>query len=352
MRFVTFFALLIAAAVVGCLKAGEGASFKLGDPAPAFSHLPATDGKSYSLGDFKQDVLVLCITCNGCPVAAAYEERMINFTKKFASGQNAKVGFVAVCINDMDEDKLDKMKVRAKESGFNFPYLRDQSQKLGRQLNAHVTPEFYVFDKARKLVYWGAMDDDIDVVKIKEHYLVPAVDAVLAGKAVAKAQTKAFGCGVIYDKDPPKAPEQAEVNLAIVKQKDYLKTMEGFRGKVVLVDVWADFCVPCKEAFPHIVALHEKYVSKGLACLSVSLDQAGDKELTHKFLKRQNAVFTNVLLDEPPKTWQSMFDVYGPPAVLVYDRDGKLARRFDHNDVDKTYTPEDIEKAVVSLLSK
>ena len=108
------------------------------------------------------------------------------------------------------------------------------------------------------------------------------------------------------------------------------------------VDIWGEFCVPCREAFPHIVELHDKYAARGLACMSVSVDQAANTALALKFLVRE-AVFANVLLDEPPKTWQSLFDIHGPPAVLVFDRDGKLAGRFDHNDVDKSYTHEDVE---------
>jgi thiol-disulfide isomerase/thioredoxin len=351
MRFFAVTVLLVSASLIGCLHAGGGTSFKIGDPAPAFTNLPAVDGKSYSLGDFKQDLLVLCITCNHCPVAAAYEKRFIDFANKYAAGKDAKVAFVAVCVSTMDVDNLDKMKVRAKDSGFNFPYLYDPTQKLGKQLNAHVTPELYVFDKNRKLVYWGAMDDEMDVARVTEHYLVPAVDAALAGKSVPKALTKAFGCTVVYDKvgnDPP----PPEVNLEVVKKQGYLDALAKLRGKVVIVDIWGEFCVPCKEAFPHVVELHDKYAAKGLACMSVSLDQAADKDLALKFLKREKAEFTNVLLDEPAKTWQTFFDVYGPPAVMVFDRDGKLAGRFDHNDVDKSYTHEDVEKLVVALLAR
>jgi len=233
--------LLLGAALCGCVNAGGGASFKIGDAAPAFHNLPAADGKTYSLADFKQDVLVICFITNHCPVAAAYEDRLVKFTKKYATGKDAKVAFVAVNINNLDEDKLDKMKIRAKGSGFNFPYLYDQTQVIGKQFNVHVTPEFYVFDKNRKLVYWGAMDDGMDVAKIKEHYLVPAVDAVLAGKPVAKAQTKAFGCTVVFDKTASVAPAQPDVTLQVVNQKGYVQALEKLRGKVAVVDVWAEF---------------------------------------------------------------------------------------------------------------
>ncbi len=205
-RMWTVKTVLTVAALVGCDYAGvgknadQGEGFKIGDPAPVFKDLPAVDGKSYGLADFNHDVLVLVITCNHCPVAMAYEQRMIDFTKKYATGKDAKVAFIAVNINNGEQDRLDMMKVRAKDKGFNYTYLYDQSQKIGRQLNAHVTPEFYVFDKARKLVYWGPMDDNVDDTKVGERYLVPAVDAVLAGKAVPVALKKAFGCNLDYQK--------------------------------------------------------------------------------------------------------------------------------------------------------
>jgi peroxiredoxin len=243
-RFLAVSAVVACLALAGCVRAGGGASLKIGDPAPAFANLPATDGKTYSLGDFKQDLLVLCVTCNHCPVAAAYEKRFIDFASKYASGKDAKVAFIALCVSTMDVDNLDKMKVRAKESGFNFPYLFDATQKLGKQLNAHVTPELYVFDKSRKLIYWGAMDNEMEVTKVTEHYLVPAVDAALAGKPVPTAQTKAFGCTVVYDKPNNDPPPQPEVNLEVVTKQGYLDALAKLRGQVVVVDIWGDFCLP------------------------------------------------------------------------------------------------------------
>jgi thiol-disulfide isomerase/thioredoxin len=142
------------------------------------------------------------------------------------------------------------------------------------------------------------------------------------------------------------------VKLQVVKHKEFLKAMEGLRGKVVVVDVWGDFCIPCKEEFPHLVELHAKYVKKDVACVSVSVDPVEDKEKALRFLQKQKAVFGNFLLDEAPKVWQDHFDIYGVPAVFVYDRDGKLAARFDLNEVGKKFSYMDVEKAVEKLLAK
>jgi peroxiredoxin len=171
----------------------------IGDAAPNFSSLPAVDGKNYSLSDFaNKDVLVLVVTCNHCPVATDYEDRIIAFAKKYASDPDSKVGLVAINVNNLEPDKLPKMKERAEEKGFNFPYLYDQSQAIGRALGATVTPEFFVFNKDRKLVYMGAMDDSQHNPKID--YLSPAVDAALNGTALETTETPGHGCSVKYEK--------------------------------------------------------------------------------------------------------------------------------------------------------
>jgi len=95
--------------------------------------------------------------------------------------------------------------------------------------------------------------------------------------------------------------------------------------------------------------MHEKYAGKGVACVSVSVDAAEDKDDVLAFLKKQKATLTNYLLDEKQKVWQQHFDILGPPAVLVYDQQGKLAKRFTPEE-DFTYA--DVEKLVQKLLSK
>jgi thiol-disulfide isomerase/thioredoxin len=191
-------ALLVAAGMAMPACAGEfNKKISIGDAAPSFSSLEGVDGKSYSLDDFKdKDVLVIAITCNHCPVAVAYEDRIIDFAKKHGSA-GSKVAFLAVNVNNFDEDKLPKMKERAKTKGFNFPYVYDPSQKIGKDLGASVTPEFFVYNKDRKLVYMGSMDDKMN--DPKTNFLDAAVQSVLEGKKPEKAETRPFGCGVKYD---------------------------------------------------------------------------------------------------------------------------------------------------------
>jgi peroxiredoxin len=179
--------------------AGEfNKKLNIGDPAPVFKDLEATDGHKYSLDSFKdKDVLVVCITCNHCPVAVAYEDRLINFAKKYG-GKDSKVGLIAINVNNLEADKLPKMKERANEKGFNFVYAYDPSQKIGRDLGASVTPEFFVFGKDRKVIYMGAMDDSQNSPKV--NYLEAAVEAALKGETPKTKETRARGCSVKYEK--------------------------------------------------------------------------------------------------------------------------------------------------------
>jgi peroxiredoxin len=199
-RFAFVGMVALSAALASPVFAGEfNKKVDIGDSGPTFEKLPGTDGKQYSSADFdKKDVLVVCVTCNKCPVAVAYEDRMIEFAKKYSAKPDSKVGFVAINVNHAEADGLPKMKERADEKGFNFPYLYDESQEVGRALGASVTPEFFVLNKERKIVYMGAFDDDQK--EPKTHFLATAVDAALKGDAIATAETRARGCGVKYEK--------------------------------------------------------------------------------------------------------------------------------------------------------
>jgi len=189
---------LVAILVVGCVHASNNDDFDIGSKAPTFANLPGVDGKKYSSDDFKgKDVLVLCITCNHCPVAAGYEERITDFVKKNA-GPDSKVGFVAINVNTSKDDRLEAMVEHAKKQKFNFVYLYDESQKIAKALGASVTPEFYVLNKERKLVYWGSFDDKINGPT--KSFVEPAVQSALKGEMPVVTKNRAFGCGVQYNR--------------------------------------------------------------------------------------------------------------------------------------------------------
>jgi peroxiredoxin len=190
---------IAALAFVASINAGEfNDVLNIGDAAPAWVDLPGVDGKKHSLADLKsKQVVVVVFTCNSCPVAEQYEDRLIAFAKKHA-GPDSPVAVVAINVNRIAEDKLDKMKERAEAKKFNFPYLYDESQKIGKAYGAQYTPEFFVLDKDRKVVYMGAMDDASPPAEAKKFFLDDAVAAALKGTKPATTETLARGCKVRY----------------------------------------------------------------------------------------------------------------------------------------------------------
>jgi peroxiredoxin len=169
----------------------------VGSPAPQWSNIEGTDGKQHSLADYKDaKAIVIVFTCNHCPVAASYEERLIALQKEY---QQRGVQLVAICVSKGQEDDLAAMKTRAEEKAFNFPYLSDSSQAMGRNHGARTTPEVFVLDAKRKVAYMGKIDDNwMSVDDVKKPYLRDALDAVLAGRAPEIQETKAVGCGIDY----------------------------------------------------------------------------------------------------------------------------------------------------------
>ena len=191
------FALLLAIVALPRAEVLLAAGVKIGDPAADFKGIVGTDDKEHSLSDFKDSKLVVLVfTCNHCPVASAYEGRLVALQDDYkAKG----VQVVAVNVNNIDADRLDKMKERAKAKNFKFPYLYDSSQKMGHDYGATVTPHVFVLDQHRKVAYMGAVDDKQNVDQVKKTYLRDAIDALLDGKQPAKTVTKQFGCGIKYE---------------------------------------------------------------------------------------------------------------------------------------------------------
>jgi peroxiredoxin len=191
--------LLLVGTGFSAARAGEfNPTLSIGDKAPEWKDLPGVDDKPHSLADLKdKDVVVVVFTCNSCPYAVDYEDRIIDFVAQHA-GQQAKVALVAINVNRVPEDRLPQMKKRAQEKKFNFPYLYDESQKIARAYGASYTPEFFVLNKERKVVYMGAMDNSAIAAKVTEVYLTAAVEAALKGEKPAQTETAARGCAIRY----------------------------------------------------------------------------------------------------------------------------------------------------------
>ena len=212
MNTARFYLLAITAAwlsigATGKPVAEDPVPLEIGAKAPDFK-LPGVDGKTYSLANFsKAKILAVVFSCNHCPTAQAYEERLINMVKEYTP---KGVAFVVISPNDpkavrLDElgytdlgDSFEDMKVRAKNMKYNFPYLYDgKTQATSKAFGAIATPHVFIFDKERKLRYQGRIDDVEKPTRTPNNLDTRnALDALLSGKEVAVKTTKVFGCSV------------------------------------------------------------------------------------------------------------------------------------------------------------
>lgn len=178
--------------------------YKVGDAAVDFK-LKNVDGNLFSLDDLKDAKgAIVVFTCNHCPFSVKYEDRINQLNKKYAAK-----GFPVVAINPNDaaqypSDDFDGMVKRAKEKGFTFPYLHDETQQIARNYGAVRTPHVFILQKEQGdyiVKYIGAIDDNADnAAEAKEKYVENAVDALLAGKPVNPDFTKAIGCTIKWKK--------------------------------------------------------------------------------------------------------------------------------------------------------
>ncbi len=264
-------------------------SVAVGEAAPEWKDLEGAMGAKHSSAELKDAKgVVVVFTCNHCPVAQAYEDRIIARANDY---KEKGIELVAINVNNMEEDKLPAMKERAEAKGYKFDYLYDPSQAIGRAFGATVTPHVFLLDGEQNLVYAGAIDDNMEVDKVEKQYLRDAIDAVLAG---SKPETDppsrwvaAFGMneGIRNDRaaglimfsillasfagcsrsepapvaDKPQGRvEQCSVVVTAVDRAEYDAALVSLHGKAVLVDCWATWCTPCLEQLPHSLELAEK----------------------------------------------------------------------------------------------
>lgn len=178
----------------------------IGDPMPEFGPLPATDGSNLSSVDLRQDVVVLVSLANHCPWVQGMDADLVKLVQDLKDQNVRMIGF---SVNHRNDDRLPAMREHAKKYGYSFTYIYDESQELGRNLGATRTPEYFVFNKDRKLVYSGLLYNSPARINsegipqhiagpVTEHYVMDAIQATLAGNPVKVAETRAHGCSVKY----------------------------------------------------------------------------------------------------------------------------------------------------------
>jgi thiol-disulfide isomerase/thioredoxin len=321
----------------------EVVTLPIGTPAPPF-RLPDVSGKFYSLDDFrKARVLVIVFTCNHCPTAQAYEDRIIRFTEDY---RVRDVSVVAIMPNstfallpeecgysDLD-DTYESMIIRAKDKAFNFPYLYDgDDQSVSIKYGPTATPHVFVFDRERKLAYSGRLDASEKPGTANADDLREAVDALLERKPVEEPVSKAFGCSIKWSWKSDWADKvnrdwaEKPVVLEEVDSKGIAEILSNKSQKLRLINVWATWCAPCIIEYPELVNLQRMYGNRAFEFISVSADNPEKYDETLSFLKQKQSAIANYIFDNPDK--YVLIDAVDPawngalPYTLLIEPGGK-----------------------------
>lgn len=304
----------------------------LNAPAPDFS-LPGMDGKFYSLKNFADaKVLVVVFSCNHCPTAQAYEDRIIQLVDDY---KNEGVRVVVISPNSVSTvlfeelgysdmgDSYEEMKIRAKDKNYNFTYLYDgDTQEASIKYGPVATPHTYVFDQERKLKYTGRLDQSEKPGTAQANELRSAIDAVLLGREILDPITKTFGCSVKWgwkkswtDKINKEWAEKP-VLLDNIGELEVKKLLENKSDKLRLINVWATWCGPCVIEYPEFVNIHRMYKERDFEFISLSADRMSQKERALKFLQNKNSALQNYIF--------SGSDIYKLIDAIDPDWDGAL----------------------------
>jgi peroxiredoxin len=366
MRPTTFMFLALAAVARIVAAAENPKTLEIGASAPDFA-LKGVDDKTYSLKDFAAaKILVIIFTCNHCPTAQAYEDRIIKLHSDY---KEKSVALVAINPNDplavrLDElgytdisDSFEEMKMRAKQRDFHFPYLYDgETQKTSKAYGVIATPHVFIFDQERKLRYVGRIDDS-DVKEVKSHDARDAIEALLSGKPVPVEKTKVFGCSTKWaDKlDTAKkslAKWDAEpVSLNVIDLDGVKKLAANDGKKLRVVNVWATWCGPCVVELPELVEMNRMYRKRDFEMITISMDQPDKKDRAMEKLKELKVAVTNYIYtgDDRDKFMEALDAKWeGPlPHTLIIAPGGKVIYRKT-GEID----PLEVKRAIVGYLGR
>jgi peroxiredoxin len=331
----------------------EHKTLPIGASAPDFN-LPGVDGKIYNLASFKKArVLVIVFTCNHCPTAQAYEDRLIRLTEDYRS---KGVEVVAIMPNDptsirLDElgytdmgDSFNEMKRRSDQKKFNFPYLYDgKTEEASKKYGPIATPHAYIFDKDRKLRYSGRIDDVEKPTKTPNSMDARnAIEDLLGNKEVAEPTTKVFGCSIKWAEKSDwitKAQEEwakEPVKLDTITVDGIKDLLKNHSDKLRLINVWATWCGPCVAEFSDFIVMNRMYRRRDFEFIGISADEPAKKGKALQFLQKQQASNTNYILNIDDKyklieavdpKWQGALPytlLVEPGGKIVYAKQGPI----------------------------
>jgi thiol-disulfide isomerase/thioredoxin len=325
----------------------EPKTLEIGSKAPDFN-LRGVDLKMYSLKSFgKARVLVIIFSCNHCPTAQAYEDRIIALSNDYSQkgvavvmiSPNAVQGlnYSELGYSDMG-DSFDEMKQRAAEKEFPFPYLYDgDEQKTALAYGPMATPHCFVFDKDRILLYVGRIDASEKPGTGKGEDIRNALDSVLGGKPVATPVTKVFGCSVKwawkdeYTKKLYRQWAELPVTIEEIDVQEIKELLKNNSNKLRLINIWATWCGPCKIEFPDLVIIDRMYRGRPFEFISISADKMDRKAEAWDFLKSQEASNKNYIfkgsdvyqmIEAVDPEWQGAL-----PYTMLIEPGGKVVYR-------------------------
>ena len=334
----------------------------IGSKAPDFN-LPGVDGKYHKLSDYDSSKLLMIIfTCNHCPAAQSYQDEIMRIVDDYD-----KKDLQVVCINPnsplgmtLDElghsdmtDDYESMKVRAKEKGYNFPYLYDgDTQETSLKYGPAYTPHVFLFDSARILRYVGRIDNFKDPGHGDGKTIRDAVNTLLAGGVIERPVRKNFGCPVKWSwKNELRVKDDAEWNAKPVSLKELdmaglNKLLENPSKKLRLINFWATWCGPCTKEFPSLIEIYRIYSKYAFDLITISVDTPNKKDRALTFLENQHAAVTNYIFNDGDR--EDMINRVDPdwdgsiPLSILVEPGGKIVAKW-HGMID----PYTVKKTIV-----
>jgi len=336
--------LIVLLACSGALAQETHPTLSLGSPAPNFS-LPGVDGKIHKLSDYASSTLLMVVfTCNHCPVAQMYEQRIQQIANEYSKKDVALVAIQpndpkAIRIDELDSsdvsDTLADMKIRVAYKHLTYPYLYDgETQSVTRAYGPQATPHVFIFDQQRHLRYEGRMDNSYEIEKVKSQDARNVLDALLAHKEVPVEHTGVFGCSTKWAEKSAgsmaelQTIEDKPVNVEPASRADIAKLRTNPSHNVMLVDFWATWCGSCVVEFADLQNTLRMYHDRDFSLVTVSVNMIDEQAAVLRFLKKQHATSRNLqFASDDTESLQRAFDPKWDSAVpytVLLSGDGKV----------------------------
>jgi len=331
-------------ALVASMAAETHPILPIGSAAPDFA-LPGTDGSIHRLSDYAASpILAVVFTCNHCPIAQIYEQRIQQLAADY---KDRGVALVAIQPNDpkalrIDEldssdvsDSLDEMKIRVSYKHLTYTYLYDgDTQQVARAYGPQATPHIFIFDEQRRLRYEGRIDDSYRIELVKTHDARNAIDALLAHRDVPVTHTGAMGCSTKWSEKSAdrlatlQKIEAEPVTVDQVSKADLTKLRTNPSHQMMLIDFWATWCGSCVAEFADIQDTFRMYSDRDLSLVTVSVNMPDEQPSVLRFLQKKHATSRNLLFSstdtvELQKAFDPAWDSAVPYTILL-SGDGKV----------------------------